>query len=224
MSAKLEAVKTDSNKSASANKTSGKTSKKRGVTRDSIIDAGLKLFADKGFDGTSVKDLEAEVGLKPGSGSFYRHFKSKEDLMEEVIHREVERVREYRVLQDQLAEELSGGEPLANLEQEMRLGLVGLNQIEQLITLLGREYGNFPTLMQQLRELLVDESLEFRAEDLANGIAAGHLRDVDPKALSAILLSSIVGYHLASKFFGTTPGNIDEELFVSTLVKLIGRE
>src|SRR5690606_29197695 len=72
---------------------------KHGSTRDSLIDAGLTLFAEKGFDGTSVKDLEAAVGLSPGRGSFYRHFESKEALMEAVIRREADRLRAIRDMQ-----------------------------------------------------------------------------------------------------------------------------
>ncbi|GKU26766.1 TetR/AcrR family transcriptional regulator [Clostridium folliculivorans] len=43
-----------------------------------IKEAALKVFAKKGFDGTTVKEIAAESGLKPSS--IYSHFSSKEEL------------------------------------------------------------------------------------------------------------------------------------------------
>jgi len=195
-------------------------SKKRGVTRESLLDAGLELFSEKGFDGTSIKDVEAAVGLTPGSGSFYRHFKSKEVLLEAVVHREVEKVRQMRDLQ-QRAVGGSLGDRRAELIMELRLSLMGLNEIKSLINLLGREYGRFPDLMQQLRELLVDESLDFSSEDFEEDMKKGVVRGDDPQALSSVVLSAMVGYHLASTYFDATPGNVESERFIETLVDLM---
>ncbi len=44
-----------------------------------ITMAALKLFAQKGFDGTSIRDLSSE--LKMSKGSLYAYFKSKEDIL-----------------------------------------------------------------------------------------------------------------------------------------------
>jgi AcrR family transcriptional regulator len=197
-------------------------SKKRGVTRNSLMDAGLKLFAEKGFDGASVKDIEAEVGLTPGSGSFYRHFKSKEDLMEQVVHREIEKVRSWRDLRER-ATGGSLGDRRAELIMSFRMSLIGLNEIKPLIMLLGREYGQgrFPELMQQLRQLLVDESVEFQSEEYAEDMKNGILKGNDPEVLSSVLMSALVGYHLSNTFFESAPAGIDSDRFVEGLVDLV---
>lgn len=41
-----------------------------------IIEAGMKLFANKGFSATSVQEIATESGIS--KGSFYLHFKSKD--------------------------------------------------------------------------------------------------------------------------------------------------
>jgi TetR/AcrR family transcriptional repressor of nem operon len=60
---------------------------KRNV-RDRVVRAGLDQFHRVGFNGSSVEDIThlAEVP----KGSFYNHFKSKEDLAVEVIDRYIE--------------------------------------------------------------------------------------------------------------------------------------
>lgn len=47
-------------------------------TRERISSAALQLFAEKGFDGTSVRDIARAAGI--AEGALYRHFPSKEAL------------------------------------------------------------------------------------------------------------------------------------------------
>lgn len=44
-------------------------------TRDALIVAGLKCFAERGYTGARLSDIVAETGLT--TGAFYRHFASK---------------------------------------------------------------------------------------------------------------------------------------------------
>ena len=56
--------------------------------REKIVQAGLDQFHRMGFNGSSVEDI-TDLAEVP-KGSFYNHFKSKEDLAVEVIDRYVE--------------------------------------------------------------------------------------------------------------------------------------
>lgn len=52
-------------------------------TRQKIIEAATRLFAQKGFYGTSISDLTQAVGLT--KGALYHHFKDKDDLFFAVV-------------------------------------------------------------------------------------------------------------------------------------------
>ena len=41
-------------------------------TKEIILEKALKLFADKGYDGVTVRDIAAEVGIR--QSSLYKHF------------------------------------------------------------------------------------------------------------------------------------------------------
>ena len=56
--------------------------------RDRVIRAGLDQFHRAGFNGSSVEDI-TDLAEVP-KGSFYNHFKSKEELAVEVIDRYIE--------------------------------------------------------------------------------------------------------------------------------------
>jgi AcrR family transcriptional regulator len=48
-------------------------------TRDAISKAGLELIYEHGYEGTSLRQLAAVVGIQ--QGSLYNHFRSKQDLL-----------------------------------------------------------------------------------------------------------------------------------------------
>jgi AcrR family transcriptional regulator len=58
-------------------------------TRDLILDAAEKRFAERGFAGVSVREIASDAGLK-NQASLYHHFKHKQALYEAVLERGVE--------------------------------------------------------------------------------------------------------------------------------------
>src|SRR5215468_10856090 len=58
-------------------------------TRDVILDAAERHFADRGFAGVSVREIAAEAGLK-NQASLYHHFRNKRALYEAVLARGLE--------------------------------------------------------------------------------------------------------------------------------------
>ncbi len=60
------------------------------TTRERIRREAAALFRNKGFNGTSMADLAAEVGIS--KSSLYHHFPSKQALLSEIIELTVNRV------------------------------------------------------------------------------------------------------------------------------------
>lgn len=54
-------------------------SRKRQLVRDAIYDAAIDLFAQKGFDETTVEEIAEAAGIS--RRSFFRYFESKDDLL-----------------------------------------------------------------------------------------------------------------------------------------------
>ena len=54
-----------------------------GNRRAELIRAAGRLFVDKGFDATTIRDIAAAVGMR--SGSPFYHFKSKQDMLKAVM-------------------------------------------------------------------------------------------------------------------------------------------
>ena len=77
--------------------------------REQLLDVGRSLFAERGFDGTSVEEVASRAGVsKP---VVYEHFGGKEGLYAVVVDREVQR------LLDTFNHALTGEQPKQLLEQ-----------------------------------------------------------------------------------------------------------
>ncbi|WP_349262098.1 TetR/AcrR family transcriptional regulator, partial [Actinocrinis sp.] len=77
--------------------------------REQLLEIGRALFAERGFDATSVEEIAAKAGVsKP---VVYEHFGGKEGLYAVVVDREM------RTLLDMVTSALTAGHPRELLEQ-----------------------------------------------------------------------------------------------------------
>ncbi|MFI9627102.1 TetR family transcriptional regulator [Streptomyces sp. NPDC052042] len=110
----IDDVATDPSTSSEKNRpSSGRRARRVRMTgkerREQLLDIGRTLFADKGFEGTSVEEIAARAGVsKP---VVYEHFGGKEGLYAVVVDREMRR------LLDMVTGALTAGHPRELLEQ-----------------------------------------------------------------------------------------------------------
>ena len=89
--------------------------------RAELLDIAAKLFAERGFKNTTVRDIADAAGIL--SGSLYHHFDSKESMVDEIL----------RTFQDELFgryDEIlaSDADPRAKLEQAVRVSFDAIDQ------------------------------------------------------------------------------------------------
>jgi AcrR family transcriptional regulator len=115
------------------------------TTKERILDAAERLFAERGFDGTSLRAITTEAGVNLAAVNY--HFRSKNDLIHEVFSRRLAPInaRRLTMLDDCEAGKGTGAiqlekvvrafvEPLLRPEGVVATGRVTLQ------TLLGRMY------------------------------------------------------------------------------------
>jgi AcrR family transcriptional regulator len=132
-------------------------------TRDRILDAAERLFAEKGFDGTSLREITQEAGANVAAVNY--HFHSKDELIETVFRRWFTSINQQRIQKLQEAQAAAHPEP-ACLEAVLRAFLFPVvdacrdgerGRVFRL--LLGKIYAapglfNRRSFLQQFREML----------------------------------------------------------------------
>lgn len=211
-------------KQATTRPATGAGSKERGKTRSQLLDAGLNLFSGKGFDGVVIAELEEAVGLKPGSGSFYRHFADKEALLKAIMEREIERARQRRA-SEQDAFSHAGKNIRTALADQFRLILKGLRENAERINLLSRGVDHFPGLKRELRKSLAQDATLAISRVYAERMQTGELIKADPRALAMLVQSALYGFVRAEAALGR-PANQQaaEDALIETLLLLMVRE
>jgi AcrR family transcriptional regulator len=53
------------------------------ATKEKIFDAAVDLFADRGYDGVSIRDIAKAVGIK--ESSVYKHYASKDEILDDIF-------------------------------------------------------------------------------------------------------------------------------------------
>ena len=83
------------------------------TTRERILNAAERLFADRGFDGTSIRDVTTDAGVN--LAAVHYHFGSKEDLLRAVLERVVRPCNAERIRLMDEADENPAGPDVASL-------------------------------------------------------------------------------------------------------------
>lgn len=181
-----------------------------GGTRERILDTALAQFAARGVEAVAVTDLEEGAGLKPGSGSFYRHFRSRDDVLAAVVDREIVRAEQRREVQ-----------PSDDLVEEYAHALAALDALRPLVALLVRDGARLPHL-DRIRAVLAEGGVRLDAGRLQARMDGGEVPRRDAEAVAAVVQMALVGHHLAEQFFGGGLG-VDRDRFVAALADLVGR-
>jgi AcrR family transcriptional regulator len=175
-------------------------------TRDRILDAALELFVERGIAGTTVSDIERAVGLAAGTGSFYRHFKSKDDLVVPAFRRGVQ-MRAARLQAARVAE-AAIDDPAERELRDYGMLLDAMRELHPLWVLLFSERAQFP----ELQQVFVDE-LGIRTWDL----------QWDRDWLRIIAISALTGFNQLAMMDATDFGKVDADAFIGRLAELTER-
>jgi AcrR family transcriptional regulator len=148
-------------------------------TRQALMDAGLEVFAEKGYFGASLRDIARAVGVR--ESALYHYFASKEALFEAILE---ERPSAGQALEQVLTLPVTSARAL--------LEKVGLAMIERFSS--PRERKIFRVMMSDGMRLASEGRINF-FERMGSGatrmmrvmdhlVAQGHLRKAPPNLLA----------------------------------------
>lgn len=181
----------------------------QGNTRERLLRAGLSLFALQGFRATTVGQIEAAVGLQPRRGALYRHFPSKQALLDESVRRHLAAVDAGR---DRLLTLPTDDRPSA-LRALGHLVLDELGAQRHITAILERDGDRLPELRSMFRGRVSDAA--YRAVADVMGRWLGERDGVDAESMAVDALGSLVNLRRSTWTFGDPPLGLDDERFIA---------
>jgi AcrR family transcriptional regulator len=157
--------------------------------RDHLVKLAAELFARKGFQATTVREIALEAGIL--SGSLYHHFDSKETIVDEVLRTFLEDLlARYRTVLER-----EGDDPAAVLSEMVRIGFGTLEVHRAAIMVMQNDWNYLRSLPGDRFDYLVraeDEVERIWIEQIRRGQELGRFRaDVDPKLTYRMIRDTI---------------------------------
>jgi AcrR family transcriptional regulator len=189
------------------------TSRAPASTRERLLDAAIKLFAQQGYAETSIADIQRECGLAPGSGALYKHFSSKRELLEAAVHRYVGRLVDNR----KQFERTPSGSAEEMLRRAATLIWGGIDENAMLLRVIFREAA-FPALADELWSAITENAYHRFAETLRAAVEVGMMQIDDPDAIAAVMVASLAYYPMVQMLIGHRPGEVDRDRYLEAWI------
>ena len=163
-------------------------------TKRKIFETSMKLFAEKGYDATSIEEITATVGV--AKGTLYYHFSSKEELFNFLIEEGM------KLLQNSIEIKTSKFQNyIDKLKAIVLIQIKIVMKYEDLITiLLSQFYGN--EARNQKFQKHVYDYINKIEEILKEGIECNQIKKGNPKVIASEiygLIASCLVYKLRNR-------------------------
>jgi AcrR family transcriptional regulator len=162
--------------------------------KDHIINHAVELFAEKGFEGTSIRDLAAKADVNVAMINYY--FGSKEKLFECMIERKASYTRGAL---DEIAKNKSSSD-IEKIDQIIDVYITKLFSNRKFHRCLHQELmlSKRESIQQTIVNVIFPNSVIIK-EVIENGIKKGSFRKVDPPLVIASLVGTINQVLLSKK-------------------------
>lgn len=188
------------------------------TTRTRLLEAAMRLFAERGYDRTTVGEIERAAGLAPRSGALYQYFSGKEELLHAALELELRAVDEL----DSVMEALPLGDLRAELTLLARWNLASLSRRQSLRRFLARDAERLPlALTSELYDRLVTRPYDQIVQVVERRLASPDASPLDVEALAVIFVQAMSGYRDMEATFSRVYADVDDERFVRSWVEAV---
>ena len=147
-----------------------------------ILETAMKLFAEKGYEHTSIQDIINNLGGL-SKGAIYHHFRSKEDILDAVTTKMSEQSNKMRF-------EIQNCPGLTGKEKLRKLLVESLNRsVHDEIFAAAPNIGDSPALVFSILRGTIDYTAPvYVLPIIEQGIADGSIQTEYPKELAELIL------------------------------------
>jgi AcrR family transcriptional regulator len=157
-------------------------------TQTRILKAARKLFARRGFEGTTTRDLAQEAGV--AEGTLFRHFENKKAILVEVA------TQGWVEILTDLLTELSEMGSYKAIAQVMRRRMMNLHQNADLLRVCFMEAQFHPDLQERIQTDVIVKMTDVAEAFFQTAMDQGIYRRMNPRVVAQVFLGmfTIAGF------------------------------
>lgn len=186
-------------------------------TRERLVTEAMRLFGERGYNATSVAQIEAAAGLAPGSGALYHHFKSKEALLDAGIDRQLDR---RRAMRDMRALFAGLGDLRSELTMLGRYVLAVLDEETQLLQIAARVPSGQSARLTDAYAALFDGLYAELADWVTGWIPA--ISQQDAAAIATVGVNALHGKRATGTVFHEPKAAMPDEQYIAEWTAMLG--
>jgi AcrR family transcriptional regulator len=186
--------------------------------REQILETALGLFAERGFDATSTRQIAKEAGI--AEGLIFHYFPTKASLLTAILEDRLEGRRAFRTRLRPLLDD-AGGKPAPKVLRAVASGwLATLRRDEEIVVVLFTAAQTSPEVRQAWQGL-IREGTELLTSYLAARVDAGELKkDLPLETAATMFVSSLMIFFLTRRHLPEPEWKEQSEVYARELISV----
>lgn len=184
-------------------------------TKQNILEAAVRLFAEKGLENVKVEDVVKEIGVT--RGAFYHYFKSREELIAGVMYQSFENDNPYL-----LANQQKGLSALEKLRFAAKLSLRSHLEMSDSMSTQIKELAKDPIIFKNEIIFQVDVMSSYIEKLIIEGNKDGSMHVVFPKQASQTIAFLVASWLSPYAFEVSYEEYVNKVLFFEQLSTSLG--
>ncbi len=195
-------------------------------TKEKIFDAAVDLFAEKGYDRVSIRDIARAVGIT--EGAVYKHYTSKDAILDSIFNYVEGRI--YPSTPEGSIDNLTDSFSLREILEMMPRFMLADPSLARITRIMLIEMYHNEKIRNYVRRELFKRPIDETAALFTKLMEKGKIKPCDPVALSTMFISYLVYWYFEVFVFNygvqQDPGRIEKELQaqIGLIVELAGGE
>jgi len=175
-------------------------------TKEMILEEALKQFSEKGYDGTSMSDIAAPLGIS--KAALYKHYKSKQEIFDKII--EESEIKYKNLLEKLSVNNIDNSKKLSKKDLDVYSAISAKGLCENVLTFV--RFSMTDEYSKQVRRMLtisqfqsselgqmytrryVEAMLGYDEKLFNQLIKGGVIKEGNPKTLAAMFYAPVIMY------------------------------
>jgi AcrR family transcriptional regulator len=166
-------------------------------TKERIFDAAIDLFAEKGYDGVSIRDIGRAVGIT--EGAVYKHYASKDEILESVFAYVQGRI--YPPAPEASINFLVDSVPFRQILESIPRAMISDTRLTKITRIMIIEMYHNEKVRDYVRRELFERPVDETAVLFRKLMEKNKIKPCDPRALSTMFISYLVYWYFEAFIF-----------------------